>query len=259
MTYIQNIGPEFCVQGCDIAQGPKARGLYHIRGHKTRVLYFVYKSTGVLYTIYGTVNTSFILPSFNPPFCACAVGKASVQCDFVTKFSKVAVLTLVLWIFLHLFLLLMDTNSPPEKKRRLSLSKKPDSRFVFASTEALEIASKKAIPKNTTVALNWAVRLFEAWIDFANKEEEQFCVEDLWSNKDASKLATMLSRFCLEVKQQNGNPYTPKSVLQILINLQNYARAKDTKCFNFMNSKDERLKKIHTVLDNLSQKLHWSQ
>uniref|UniRef100_A0A1X7TTW2 Uncharacterized protein n=1 Tax=Amphimedon queenslandica TaxID=400682 RepID=A0A1X7TTW2_AMPQE len=56
----------------------------------------------------------------------------------------------------------MDTNSPPEKRRRLSLSKKPDSWFVFASTEALEIASKKAIPKNTTVALNYAVRLFEA-------------------------------------------------------------------------------------------------
>uniref|UniRef100_A0A1X7V362 Uncharacterized protein n=1 Tax=Amphimedon queenslandica TaxID=400682 RepID=A0A1X7V362_AMPQE len=94
----------------------------------------------------------------------------------------------------------MDTNSPPEKRRRLSISKKPGSRFVFASTEALEIASKEAIPKNTTVAVNYAIRLFEAWIDFANKKEEQFRVEDLWSNKNASKLATMLSHFCLEVK-----------------------------------------------------------
>ena len=29
-SYIQNIGPVVGVQGCDIAQGPKAQGLYHI-------------------------------------------------------------------------------------------------------------------------------------------------------------------------------------------------------------------------------------
>ena len=38
-SYIQNIGPLFCVRECDIA---RVCGLYHVRGHKTRVLYSVY-------------------------------------------------------------------------------------------------------------------------------------------------------------------------------------------------------------------------
>ena len=41
--------------------------------------------------------------------------------------------------------------------------------------------------------------------------------------------------------------------MQILVNLQNYAREKDKECFHF---KDERFTQIHTVLDNLSHKLH---
>ena len=51
-SYVQNIGPEVCVRGCDIAQGPKARGLYHIQGHKSRVLYSVYETVLVYYIGY---------------------------------------------------------------------------------------------------------------------------------------------------------------------------------------------------------------
>ena len=65
-----------------------------------------------------------------------------------------------------------------------------------------------------------------------------------------------MSQFCLEAKQQNGKPYTPKSLLQILINLQNYARTKDEDSLPFMSQKDEHFKRIHTVLDNVSRELH---
>ena len=64
----------------------------------------------------------------------------------------------------------------------------------------------------------------------------------------------MLSTFCLEVKQQSGDPYTPKLLLQILTNLQNYARSIDSG--SFMCLKNPRFKRLHTVLDNITCKLH---
>ena len=67
----------------------------------------------------------------------------------------------------------------------------------------------------------------------------------------------MLACFCLEVKQQNSNHYTctPKSVLQMLINLQKYMYVyeQNSQAFHFMNQKDERFSRVHTVLDNLSR------
>ena len=48
------------VQGCDIAQRPKAQGLYHIRGHPPQVLYFVYKTVSVYY-IYDILHNDGII------------------------------------------------------------------------------------------------------------------------------------------------------------------------------------------------------
>ena len=80
--------------------------------------------------------------------------------------------------------------------------------------------------------------------------------QDLWLNQDAESLVTMLSQFCLEVGQRNSKLYTPKSILQILSNLQNYSRTMDSDCLQFMCSKDPRFERLHTVLDNTSRQLH---
>lgn len=148
-----------------------------------------------------------------------------------------------------------DPISPPKKKRRVSLSlSKGKNRFSTASSEELETASIKFVPKNTTTAINWAFRIFSDWTQQSGDENYQ--PESLWMLRDSEKFATMMSQFCLEVKQQNGKPYTPKSLLQILINLQNYACTKDENILPFMSQKDERFKCIHTVLDNVSHELH---
>ena len=66
---------------------------------------------------------------------------------------------------------------------------------------------------------------------------------------------TMMLHLCLETRKQNG--LTPKSLLQILINLQKYAHSQDLESFYFMNKKDACFKHIHTVrLDNISRQLH---
>ena len=150
------------------------------------------------------------------------------------------------------------SNSPCKKKRRISLSlSKGKKRFDVSSTNELECASVKFVPKNTTVAINWAFRIFDEWVRHSGEiEGRSYKSEDLWLLRDPEFYAKMMSQFCLEVKQQNGSSYTPKSLLQILINLQKYARSQDPDTFYFMNQKDARFKRVHTVLDNISRQLH---
>ena len=40
--------------------------------------------------------------------------------------------------------------------------------------------------------------------------------------------------------QRNGNPYTPKSILQVVTNLQHYSRTHNSNSLHFMNTKDFR-------------------
>ena len=122
----------------------------------------------------------------------------------------------------------------------------------------LKTASKKAVHKNTTTAVNQVVRIFHNRVQHSNKVEGSYTVQDLWCCDEPEEVFEMLSCFCMEIKikQQNSNPYTLKSLLQILINLQSYACSENQKCLNLMNGKDERFTQIHTVLDHLSCKLH---
>ena len=75
---------------------------------------------------------------------------------------------------------------------------------------------------------------------------------------DAENVCEMLSLFCSEVRQQNRELYTPKSLLQVLINLQKYARDQCPTSFHFMDQKDSRFKMLHNMLDNVSRKPHKS-
>ena len=72
-------------------------------------------------------------------------------------------------------------------------------------------------------SIKWAWNIFSEWVAHSIGMGQEFKPEDLLLTKDANSLSTMLSTFCLEVKQRSGDPYTPKSSLQILTNLQNYA------------------------------------
>ncbi len=157
----------------------------------------------------------------------------------------------------------MATNTddvPPKKKRRLSLSlSKHKERFSVTSNDELIQVSKAHVPKNTCAAVKWAFRLFSDWIGHGSDVcDRQYTVEDLWDSENPEKVCEMLSLFCTEVMQQNGERYTPKSLLQILINLQKYAKGQSENAFHFMNQKDGRFKALHNTLDNVSRELHKS-
>ena len=60
-VYIQKYRPEVGVQGCDIARGPQAQGLYHIRGHPPKVYIFcILTGFSMLYRIYFIMMTAFL-------------------------------------------------------------------------------------------------------------------------------------------------------------------------------------------------------
>ena len=83
----------------------------------------------------------------------------------------------------------------------MSLSK-GKKRFDDSSTNELESASVKFVPNNTTVAINWAFRIFDEWVQHSGEIEGRcYKLEDLWSLRDPDFYAKMMSQFCLEVKQ----------------------------------------------------------
>ena len=60
-VYIQKYRPEVGVRGCDIARGPQAQGLYHIRGHPPKVYIFcIFTGFSMLYRIYFIMMTAFL-------------------------------------------------------------------------------------------------------------------------------------------------------------------------------------------------------
>lgn len=121
--------------------------------------------------------------------------------------------------------LTMETRgSPCKKRRKLSLSLSKGKRFSVTSKEEFHKSGKAHVPKNTAVAVNWELRLFTEWITHSNEEASRsYAVSNLWSCDNAENVCKMLSLFWSEVRQRNGEPYTPKSLLKVLINLQKYA------------------------------------
>ena len=66
----------------------------------------------------------------------------------------------------------------------------------------------------------------------------------------------MLCRFVIEARQRSGKPYSPKSILQMMINLQSCAIDKNpTGACRFMDSKDQSFKPLHHVMNNRSKEL----
>lgn len=78
--------------------------------------------------------------------------------------------------------------------------------------------------------------------------------EDLWST-DAAKVCNMLSIFVLEARQSNGQAYTPKTMLQLMVNLQGLAFSRNPNTCHFMNHKDITFKPLHNAMNNLFKKL----
>ena len=55
--------------------------------------------------------------------------------------------------------------------------------------------------------------------------------------------------------QANGKPYSPKTLLQLMTNLQRLALTKNASACHFMSHANPFFKELHNILNNISKKL----
>lgn len=150
------------------------------------------------------------------------------------------------------------STPPPPKKKRLSLSLKErrKERFAKVTMEEVEACKKKPSCKNTDKSQLWAFCVFQSWIsNQGNSDNEiQYDESDLFVD-DSERVCSMMCKFIIEARQRNGNPYCPKTLLQLATNLQSYALKENPNSCRFMDSKNPAYKPFHNALNNISKRL----
>ena len=142
------------------------------------------------------------------------------------------------------------------KKRRLSLSLK-ENRLRKVRDEDLLSAQKGFVPDNTSRSNRWAMSNFEAWLRFhRDSNKEHSFPEDILLTDDRELLCSCLCTYVLETRKENGDPYPPKTIYNLLAGLQCYIRDKKSKAFNIMDSKEGDFKLLHNTIDSFFRKLH---
>ena len=64
-----------------------------------------------------------------------------------------------------------------------------------------------------------------------------------------------MSKFVLKAHQSNGQAYIPKTILQLMVNLQGLAFSRKPNACDFMNHRDVTFKPLYNAMNNLSKKL----
>uniref|UniRef100_A0A1X7TFH8 DUF3504 domain-containing protein n=1 Tax=Amphimedon queenslandica TaxID=400682 RepID=A0A1X7TFH8_AMPQE len=148
----------------------------------------------------------------------------------------------------------LDEEEP--QKRRLSLSlkgRRGQKRFAEVSADNLVASKLKPTSKNTERSQTWALNVFRSWI--AASETGSGVADSILWEGDPKDVCTLLCQFIKEARQQSGEPYCPKTLLQILSNLQGFALSKNPHAPHFMNHKDPVFMSLHNVLNNESRRL----
>ena len=99
---------------------------------------------------------------------------------------------------------------------------------------------KGFVPKNTEKATNWAVRVFEQWRverNRATSDDSEMCPSNLLQCPVQVSFNYWLSRFVVEAHREDGQPYPPTSISNLLAGLYRECRKYDPNCPNFMNRK----------------------
>ena len=136
----------------------------------------------------------------------------------------------------------------PSKKPRFS---KPLSKVQMKALE------KDPVAPNTDKSTMWAVRTFDAWRDErnANSEMGEKCPLDLFEKPDEEKLNLWLSRFVVEARCQDGEPYPARSLYLLLSGLLRHGRSKSKTFPNFLDKKDQRFSELSGVCGSVAKQL----
>ena len=148
---------------------------------------------------------------------------------------------------------------PPKKKAKLSKAKLTvDERFAKPKTgdEVADI-TKGYVPPNTAKNTTWALRVFEEWRCARNKKcTDAVCDPNLLVSPDADSLNFWIPRFVAEVRRQDGEPYPPKTIHQLLAGLQRHMLENNPLAPKFLDTKNPVFRDIHRSCDSVYRSLH---
>ena len=135
-----------------------------------------------------------------------------------------------------------ETAPPAAKRTRSRVDDEKENRFTAPhSPTTMRKICQGYIPPNTSKSTSWAVRVFQSWREQRNKSISELCPEKLLEEPTVENLNYWLSRFVIEVRREDGKPYPPASINNILAGLYRYSRSclpTGVECPNFMNRKD---------------------
>ena len=143
-------------------------------------------------------------------------------------------------------------KSPPRKKTRLSLSLK-NKRFAAPLTETeMGKLCEGYTPQNTAKNTSWALRVFKDW---ESQRDGEQCPSDLFESPSAEKLNYWMSRFVVESRRSDGNPYPSSTIYQLLAGLLRHSRLKSKDCPNFLDKSDSRFSELRGACDTVARNL----
>ena len=127
---------------------------------------------------------------------------------------------------------------------------------MSSSPEVAE-AKKGYVPPNTLKSTAWAVRVFEDWRKQRNaKSPSKIIPDNVLLTGDNASLCEWLCVFCKEARKVDGEPYTPRSISQLLAGIQRYIRRETDSGITLVNGKDPVFQPLHRLLDSLFRDLH---
>ena len=150
-----------------------------------------------------------------------------------------------------------SSSSINKEPKRLSLSLGKCRKIVVVDEEEIENAKKPMVPKNTRKATDWAVGVFNQWIEQHNAIAENKCPVDILKD-EPENLAHWLCVFVSEIRKDDGDFYTPRSITHILGDLQrflNECRPPENHV-RICDPSNPHFKQVHLVLDRLFRELH---
>ena len=135
------------------------------------------------------------------------------------------------------------------------LSKAESSRFATPlSDDAMTQISKGKRSVNTDRSTAWAVAAFKQWIEQRNKTgPEETCREDFLEMNHAGDIPYLerwLCRFVVEARKQDGQPYPPSSLQNLLSGILRCMREQHSDTPDFLSKKDWRFRALRGTIES---------
>lgn len=127
-------------------------------------------------------------------------------------------------------------------------------RFSLATSEEVEAAKKPVIPPNTAKSTDWAVRVFQSWLNQRNNRvTDEKCI---LLTDDCKLLCRWLCVFASETRKEDGSQYAPRSIVQMFAGLQRYINDATRDSVRPVGPMNSTFKPLHQLLDRHYHDLH---